>query len=677
LPTQLYLLGLVAAVVVPLLAFAAFLLTRYAATERARFERDAAQIARQIALVFDGELEGLVALLKGLAASSALASEDLARFYVEASRLVEGREEVIVLRDLDTGQLLNTQRPFGMPLPPAPGLSAEDKAVLGAGRPRVSQVYTSPISGEPRVAVALPVVRGGATASVLAITVPTSRFRDVLLTAVPQGWIVGVGDRDGTYVTRSARHEDATGRPGIPAYLAKAVGRSGTFTASSFDGLPLLAGYYRSDFSGWLVGANIPQQTVEAPLRQSLALLATIGTAALTLSVLLAYLFAKGFAGATAGLVERSMALGEGRPVSPISTRLAEFALVGDALAAAAAAVQERTRELETVLSTVPAVVLFTYDPDVRRVIRNRFAAELLGIPEGETGAVGGPDPTIGHVRMLKDGHELRPEEMPLRRAMRGEFIEEEEYTYAFADGASRTLLTSATALRNAPGDIVGAVSVSLDITERKKSEEQRRLLVHELNHRVKNTLATVQSIALQTLRGTDSTAVAFEALTERLVALAKAHDALTRENWEGVELHEIVQGATGPHAGRDRFVIAGPPVWLSPALSLSLALSLHELATNAAKYGALSTAEGSVSISWDVVEPLGDARLRLRWVERGGPTVLPPTRRGFGSRLIERSLSAENGGTATIEYAPDGVVCVMEAPIRPRIEEVALISAE
>ncbi|HEX8167631.1 MAG TPA: HWE histidine kinase domain-containing protein [Beijerinckiaceae bacterium] len=663
--TQLYLLALVAAVVVPLLAFGAFLLTRYAATERARFERDASQIARQVALVLDGELAGLAALLKGLSVSSALEGGDLAQLHVEARRLVDGRDELVVLRDLDTRQLLNTRLPFGTALPAAPPLSPDERAAFVAGRMLVSEVYPSPISGEPRIAVALPVARGGATVHVLAITVPTSRFRDVLLPAVPSGWTVGVGDRNGTYVTRSARHEDVSGKPGIPEYLEKAVGRSGTFTAASYEGVALLAGYYRSDFSGWLSAANVPQQVVEAPLRRSLGLLAVMGTAALALSALFAYLFGRGFADATAGLVRRAAALGEGRPVRPISTRLSEFAVIGEALAAAAGAVEERTRELKTVLSTVPAVILFTYDPEVRRVIRNRFAAELFRLPEGESSAIGGPD--LEHVCMLKGGQVLRPDEMPLHRAMRGEDVEEEEYTYAFADGTCRTLLTSATGLRDDKGRIVGAVSVSLDITDRERAEEQRRLLVHELNHRVKNTLATVQSIAVQTLRGSASTAEASEALTDRLMALAKAHDALTRESWEGAALHEIVEAATSPHGGRDRFAVDGPSVWLSPALSLSLALSLHELATNGAKYGALSAAGGSVTIAWEVVDRLGDARLRLRWTEHGGPPVRVPTRRGFGSRLIERSLAAESGGSATIEYRPEGVVCVIEAPIRRR----------
>src|SRR5688572_29662324 len=167
LSTQTYLFGLVAAVLIPLLAFAAFLLTRYAEAERARFEREAVQIARQVALVVDAELAGLAALLKGLATSSALATGDLAVFHAEATRLVEGRDEVVVLRDLGSRQILNTQRPFGAALPAAIELSPAEQATFAAGRPVVSEVYASPLSGEPRIAVAIPIVVNAATTYIL------------------------------------------------------------------------------------------------------------------------------------------------------------------------------------------------------------------------------------------------------------------------------------------------------------------------------------------------------------------------------------------------------------------------------------------------------------------------------------------------------------------------------
>ena len=663
--TQRYLLGLVAAVLIPLLAFSAFLLTRYSIIERARYEREAVQIARHVALVIDSELTGFVSVLRGLATSSALVRGDFAQFHTEVTRLVDGRDEIIVLRELGNRQILNTQRPFGTELPPAVPIPPEDQAAFAAGRPLISNVYASPLSGETRIAVALPIMDGGAPRYVLAITFPTARIRDALLPAVPDsGWIIGIGDRAGTFVTRSARHEEVTGKPGVPDYLAKAVGRSGTFTSYNLQGTTLLAGYYRSDFSGWLYAANIPQAQVEAPLWQSLAVFAALGTGALILSAFLAYLFGKGFTDATTGLAQRAAALGEGRPVSPMSTPVAELALVGDALVSAAGAIEERTRELHSLLSRVPASVTFTYDREARRVFRNRFAAELMRLPETKPGSYTTPVMDAPHVRVSRDGKPLDRSEMPLARAMRGERVEDEEYTYTFTDGTSRTLLTSATTLRDEHGAIVGAVAASLEITERKRMEEQRRLLINELNHRVKNTLATVQSIAMHTLRGGDAIATARNALIDRIIALSRVQDVLTRENWEGAELQEIVTNLTSLYPG-GRFIVSGPPAWLAPNWALTLALTFHELATNAAKYGALSGEHGTVALSWETVaaEPL----LRVRWEERGGPPVQPPTRTGFGTQLIRRSLSPETGGAVTIDYAAAGVVCVMEMPLPPR----------
>jgi two-component sensor histidine kinase/PAS domain-containing protein len=665
LSTQQFLFGLVAAVLIPLLAFTAFLLVRYSVTERERYEREAAQIARHVALVIDSELKGFIALLQGLATSTALARGDLAQFHGEATRLVAGRDQIIVLRDLGARQILNTRRPFGEALPPAVPLSPADQEAFAAGRPTISDVYASPISAEARIAVAIPVTASGSPPYILAITVPTSSIRDALRPAVPPGaWIIGIGDRAGTFVTRSARHEEVTGKPGVPDYLAKAVGGSGTLTSYNFEGTALLAGYYRSDFSGWLYAANIPQKQVEGPVWQSLAVFATLGTGALTLSVFLAYLFGKRFTAATTGLAQRAAALGAGRPVTPLSTRVAELALVGDTLVSAAGAIEERTRELQSVLSRVPAIVSFTYDPEARQVIRNRFSAQVLRLPETEPGSLSPSVLDAPHVRMLKDGSPLSRTELPLSRAMRGERVEDEEYTYAFTDGTSRTLLTSATALRDERGTIVGAVAASLDITERKRMEEQRRLLINELNHRVKNTLATVQSIVMHTLRGTDAKMDVRKALVDRIIALSRVHDVLTRENWAGAELREIIDNLSNPYAGGHRFIVNGPAVRLPPSLALTLALSFHELVTNAAKYGALSNERGAVTISWQIVDAPGEPLLKLRWEEQDGPPVQPPDRSGFGSELIRRSLAAEAGGAVTIDYAATGVVCVMETPI-------------
>jgi len=197
------------------------------------------------------------------------------------------------------------------------------------------------------------------------------------------------------------------------------------------------------------------------------------------------------------------------------------------------------------------------------------------------------------------------------------------------------------------------------EIVEREKSQQRQQLLIHELNHRVKNILAMVQAIAAQTLSTAASPESARVSLESRLIALAQAHDVLTRESWDGAELMDIITGAVAPHERqtRGRFRIGGPQVRLAPKTAVSMAMAVHELATNAVKYGALSNDEGWVEISWTVQPVAAGIDLRLSWVERGGPPVTPPARRGFGTRLIARSLGSEEGA-AKLTYPPEGARC-------------------
>lgn len=211
-------------------------------------------------------------------------------------------------------------------------------------------------------------------------------------------------------------------------------------------------------------------------------------------------------------------------------------------------------------------------------------------------------------------------------------------------------------------GSPIGLHAIARDVTERLRAEKRQRLLVNELNHRVKNTLALVQGLALQSFKPGRELEEARSAFQDRLAALAAAHDMLTRENWEGATLAQLAQEAVGHHnAHEERILIEGPDLVLSPKAAVSLVLALHELGTNAAKYGALSEPAGRVTLGWKVAE---GERLRLEWRERGGPAVTAPGQSGFGFRMIERALASDLAGSARIAFEPEGLVCGIDAPL-------------
>jgi PAS domain S-box-containing protein len=246
----------------------------------------------------------------------------------------------------------------------------------------------------------------------------------------------------------------------------------------------------------------------------------------------------------------------------------------------------------------------------------------------------------------------------------------ESDYVIRFRckDGSMFWAAVFISPIRDQTGDVVQHFASVVDLTRHKQEEERLRLLLDELNHRTQNTLATVQAIAVQTLRGAaDKGAV--DALEGRILALSKAHGLLGRKLWEAVSLRDVIDQILQPFGLNDRrvarFSVEGDDVRLQPKAALTLAMVFHELATNAAKHGALSNgAAGKIDIAWQVEPtPKGD-RMRLRWQESGGPPVTPPARKGFGSRLVEGGLGQDLNGEVRLDYEPAGVVCQIIMPV-------------
>ena len=259
---------------------------------------------------------------------------------------------------------------------------------------------------------------------------------------------------------------------------------------------------------------------------------------------------------------------------------------------------------------------------------------------------------------------ELHDEEVEiLARLRRGERIEHFDTVRLAKDGRRVDISLAVSPIRDNSGRVTGASKVARDVTERKEAEKLQRLLVDELNHRVKNTLATVQAIASHSLCRARNSEDFLSSFTGRVQALARAHHLLTERTWRGADVADLVreQVVLGV-VESNRVAFSGPALLLDPQSALHLALVLHELATNARKYGALSVPQGQLSVSWSMLANKG-RMLVLQWSERGGPAVAAPSSVGFGTSLIQQALDA-HGGSASIQYAAEGVTREIKLPL-------------
>jgi PAS domain S-box-containing protein len=235
------------------------------------------------------------------------------------------------------------------------------------------------------------------------------------------------------------------------------------------------------------------------------------------------------------------------------------------------------------------------------------------------------------------------------------------EKRYIRRDGGVIWVEVAASMVRNEDGTGAYGVRILRDVTDKRNAEEQQRLLLHELNHRVKNTLTVVQGLAHQTFKGDAVPSELLRSFESRLAALAAAHNLLMEQTWEATPLAIAAEAALGPfQTAEQRITMAGPSVLLTPSATVTLTLALHELATNAAKYGALSNDSGKIHIEWAMEAEM----LTILWRERDGPPVPEPQRRGFGTRLLERAVARDLGGIVNIDFQPAGVVCTITAQL-------------
>jgi PAS domain S-box-containing protein len=315
---------------------------------------------------------------------------------------------------------------------------------------------------------------------------------------------------------------------------------------------------------------------------------------------------------------------------------------------------------LEMIGSSTPSII-YAKDRDGRMLYCNRALEQLSGVRMaamlGKTDIEWNPSRSEAEALQAAD-----------REVLATGQTQDLEEAFTGKDGQTRIYQTLKSPLKDRSGEVIGVVGVSTDISDAREAEQREKLLSRELDHRAKNLLAVVQSIV--SLTRAESLPEFKASLEGRVQALGRAHSMLAASRWEGADLERVLTEEFAPYRGRAQGVVQllGPALLLKPAAAQSLALVIHELATNAAKYGALSVPEGELTVSWEIIRSAaGDPLLCIRWEEAGGPPVKPRTRTsrsGFGSRVIHSSIERQLGGALVLDWAPTGLVARMEVPV-------------
>ncbi|MDX8520754.1 CheR family methyltransferase [Mesorhizobium dulcispinae] len=330
---------------------------------------------------------------------------------------------------------------------------------------------------------------------------------------------------------------------------------------------------------------------------------------------------------------------------------------------------RNRVESLETLLDLVPVGIFIAEDGNGDAIRANRRAAELAGLRAAD----GKLTPVPAKLPLMIDGATVDTDDQPLQKAMRtGKAIPGYEARVARSDGSSIDVMMSANPLFDEFGKVRGAIGTLIDISSHKNAERDQERLLHELQHRVKNILATITALTSRMVRSSESLDDFASAFQARLQAMARTHELLTSYHWGGADLEGLVRATLSSYGGYSgqNVVIQGEPFQLNASAAATLGLVFFELASNAAKYGAFTSDKGRVDISWRIEKP---DILSITWKEIGGPTVEEPSRRNFGTTFIQQSLEYELGGSVELNFRPGGLECLLEIPL-PQTEAVDLL---
>jgi PAS domain S-box-containing protein len=659
------------AIIAPLLLLTVYAGFRITDAQVDQAHKDLMKEALTLSAEVDHEINGYIERMQALATSPSLRRADFAEFQRQAEApLALGQSGNIMLIDREMRQLVNTWVPFGTPMPEAVVQEPVERA-LATGKPQVTGLFMGPVSRQPLFSIIVPVQIDGENRYAL-VRSPDRSVMTGLLKAhqLPPGWQAVVADATHRIIAQSGGEEDGLIGTELPVSQQHRAGPSGVAECIDVQGQPSLEAYAVSNLTGWETIVWEPKALLEAPVHALWWTIVSVALLGFTLAVGVALWLSRIIARSVGQTARAAIALGKGKPLPSDETPVAEVNTLMAELRGAAARRQAAEQELyaskDRLQLAMDAAQLGLFNLDPRRGVfsANARLKEMYDFDAARD--------EFGFEELVERIH---PDDLERFWAIRGAAFNPadptpyvNEYRIKQRDGSvrwvevlGRVYFESAGAERRA----VNFVGTTADITERKEREEREHLLMREINHRAKNMLSVVDSIARQTAARNPEDFV--ERFSARIQALSVNQDLLVRNQWQGIDVEDLVRAQLTDFADLigSRISLRGPRLLLNPTSAQAIGLALHELATNAGKYGALSTEKGGVDISWGI----GDDAFTMRWTEHDGPPVSPPERRGFGT--IVMATMAERGvrGDVKLDYAASGVTWRLTCPAENAIE--------
>jgi PAS domain S-box-containing protein len=657
LPVAAY-LGLFAiALLLPILLYSTFIVNRYSALQREAYAEEAREHIRAVSQHVDRDLATLTTTLESMASYPQLRGANLADFHARARAILHPLKLNVLLVSPTGQQLLNTRLPWGAELPREP-LPDIDERVRVSKNAVVSGVVVGAVAKRPVYSITVPVMQEDKLAGFLRLSIELTRLAQILSSELPQGWAGLILDEKQNVL---ASHQ--TANPYIFAFAQRVAHAHRPKSESTFRGPPgsdsqVLGAITRGSSSDWSMAVWTPIERIESGLRRAWALFAILGLGAIIFSAILATIFGRIVARPIVALeaAAQKSATGEIPPV--VTSPVREVNRVSNAMAATVAELASRreqdARRAALVASSSEAMLGLSRTGIIQSW--NAAAEALFGYKPEE--ATGQPSDILVPPDRRETGDSLS------RRAALGEKAQWQTVLVA-KDGHEVDVAISLAPIQDTGDVLVGTVAVVLDIRNRLAAEKQVNLMLRELSHRTKNLLSIVLSIARQTALRSRSLDHFQEMFAGRVQALSAAQDILVHHNWEGVNVAALVRAQMAPFVseGDDRVTIDGPAFRLIPGAAESLGMTIHELATNSSKYGALARRTGRVAISWRLEGERRRQRFHMRWREAGGRKVRPPKDTGFGYVVIKDMMEQRTGGKVNLTFAPEGLAWELDAP--------------